>query len=154
MNITSLEKEYARAITALKQTGISALLPHSGNSGVIGIDGNEYPVPTQEQAVKLFAHNRELVGRKVRQGFNRLEVVPFAMPIPLLIDRMNAAILKHAAGGKIYQTRRTPSDPLVSVRVNKESWSIHENILCGACANRTRASKCWSGTFGYAPYKQ
>jgi len=27
---------------------------------VIGIDGKEYPIPTQEQVVELFAHNREL----------------------------------------------------------------------------------------------
>ena len=31
------------------------------------------------------------------------------MPTSLLIDRMKAAILKHAAEGKIYQTRRSPS---------------------------------------------
>ncbi|GAI06553.1 unnamed protein product, partial [marine sediment metagenome] len=37
--------------------------------GVIGIDGKEYPIPTQEQVVELFDHNRELVGRKVPQGF-------------------------------------------------------------------------------------
>jgi len=31
------------------------------------------------------------------------------MPTSLLIDRMKAAILKHVAEGKIYQTRRSPS---------------------------------------------
>src|SRR3989337_2972287 len=106
-----LEKEYARTITALNRTGILTLLPRSENLGVIGIDGKEYPIPTQEQVVELFDHNRELVGRKVPQGFDRLESTPMAMPTPLLIDRMKAAILKHAAEGKIYQTRRYPSDP-------------------------------------------
>ncbi len=115
-----LEKEYARTITALNRTGILTLLPRSENLGVIGIDGKEYPVPTQEQVVELVAHNRELVGRKVPQGFDRLELTPMAMPTPLLIDRMKAAILKHAAEGKIYQTRRSPSDPLIPVRVNTE----------------------------------
>src|SRR5450756_2580399 len=74
----------------------------------------------REQVVELFNHNRELVGRKVPQGFDRLELVPMAVPAPLLIDRMKAAILKHAAEGKIYQTRRSPSDSLVPVRVNTE----------------------------------
>jgi len=93
----------------IKPTGILTLLPKSESIGVIGIDGKEYPIPTQEQVVELFAHNRELVGRKVLQGFDRLELTPMAMPAPLLIDRMKAAILKHAAEGKIYQTRRSPS---------------------------------------------
>jgi hypothetical protein len=87
---------------------------------VIGIDGKEYPIPTQEQVVELFAQNRELVGRKVPQGFDRLELTPMAMPTPLLIDLAKAVILKHAAEGKMYQTRRSASDRLVPVRVNKE----------------------------------
>lgn len=61
------------------------LLPKSESLGVIGIDGEEYPVSTQEQVVELSAHNRELVGRKVPQGFDSLELTPMAMPIPPLI---------------------------------------------------------------------
>lgn len=47
-----------------------------------------------------------------------------AMPTPLLMDRMNAAILQHAAEGKIFLTRRSPSDPFIPVRVNtkKTVW--------------------------------
>jgi hypothetical protein len=87
---------------------------------VIGIDGNEYPLPTQEQVIELFYQNNEFVGRKIPQWFNRLQLTPMAMPTPLLIDRLKDAIRKHAAEGKIYQTRRSPSDPLISVRVNPE----------------------------------
>ena len=60
-----VEREYASCITALNCTGILTLLPKSGKPGVIGIDGRECPVPTQEQVIELFAHHRELVGRKV-----------------------------------------------------------------------------------------
>ena len=116
----TVEREYARCVTALNCTGILTLLPKSGKLGVIGIDGREYPVPTQEQVVELFAHNRELVGRKVPQGFDRLELAPMAMPLPNLFDLMKVAILKFAAEGKIYQTRQSPSDPLIPVRVNQE----------------------------------
>ena len=120
MNITNLEKEHTRTITALNRTGILTLLPRSENLGVIGIDGKEYPVPTQEQVVELFANNRELVGRKVPQGFDRLELTPMAMPLPYLFDLMKAAILKHAAEGNLYQARRSASEPHTPVRVNKE----------------------------------
>ena len=115
-----VENEYARCVTALNHTGILTLLPKSESFGVIGTDEKEYPIPTQEQVAELFAYNRELVGRKVPQGFDRLELTPMATPTPLLIGKMKAAILKHAAEGKIYQTRRSPSDPLIPVRVNKE----------------------------------
>ena len=118
--MANLEKEYARALTALNQTGILIPLSRSGNSGVIGIDGKEYPVPTQERVVELFAHNSQLVNRKVPQGFDRLELIPMAAPLPLLMDRMRAAIIKFAAQGTIYQTRRSASDPLIPVRVNAE----------------------------------
>jgi len=128
-----VEREYARCVTALNCTGILTLLPKSGKLGVIGIDGREYPVPTQGQVVELFANNRELVARKVPQGFDRLELTPIAMPIPHLIVLMKAAILKHAAEGKIYQTRRSPSDPLIPVRVNIEKhvwiWDILRQAL-------------------------
>jgi len=115
-----VERKYARCVTALNRTGILTFLPKSESMGVIGIDGKEYPIPTQEQVVELFDHNRELIGRKVPQGFDRLELTPMAIPASLLIDRLRTAVLSHAKEGKIYQTRRSPSDPLTPVRVNTE----------------------------------
>ena len=56
-----VEIEYARCVTALNRTDILTLLPKSEGIGVIGIDGKEYSIPTQEQVVELFAHNNELV---------------------------------------------------------------------------------------------
>ncbi len=126
-------EEYARCVIVLNRTGILTLLPESESLGVIGIDGKEYPIPTQKQVADLFDHNRELVDRKAPQGFDRLELTPMAMPTLLLIDKMKAAILKHAAEEKIYQTRPSPSDPLIPVRVNTEKqvwiWEILRQAL-------------------------
>ena len=110
-----LEKEYARTITALNRTGI---LPRSGNLGVIGIDGKEHPVPTQEQLQEVFTRNKELVDRKVRQGFTQLQLTPIAVPTSQLIDRVETAVLKHAAAGKIIQTKRNSTDADIPIRVN------------------------------------
>ena len=115
-----VEREYARCVTALNRTGILTFLPKSESTGVTGIDGKEYPTPTQEQVIELFDHNRELIGRKVPQGFDRLELTPMAIPASSLIDRLRTAVLRHAKEGTIYQTRRSPSDPLTPVRVNTE----------------------------------
>lgn len=115
-----IESEYARCVTALNYTGILTHLEKSERIGVIGKDGKEYPIPTQEQVAELFAYNIELVGRKVPQGFERLELTPMATPTSFLVEKMKTAILKHAAEGKIYQTRCSLSDPLIPVRVNPE----------------------------------
>jgi hypothetical protein len=100
---------------------------------VIGTDGKEYPVPTLEQVVELFALNRELVRCKVPQGFRRLELTPLAFPIPVLLDHLKSAILEHAAGGRICQTRRSPSGRLIRVRVNAEKqvwiWERLRQVL-------------------------
>ena len=120
----SLEKEYTRIITSLNRTGILTLLPRSGSLGVIGIDGEEYPVPAQEQLQEVFTHNKELVDRKMRQGFTRLQLTPIAMPMPQLIDRVKSAVLRHAAAGEIMQTKQNPTDADIPVRVNtgKPIW--------------------------------
>jgi hypothetical protein len=118
LNITNLEKEYARTITALNRTGILTLLSRSENLGVIGIDGKEYPVPTQEQLQDVFTRNKELVNRKMRQGFTQLQLTPISMPASQLIERVKTAILKHAAAGKIIQTKQNSTDADLPVRVN------------------------------------
>ena len=115
-----VESEYARCVTALNRTGILVHLPESGSAGVTGIDGREYPLPAREEVAALFDHNRDLVEQKVPQGFDRLELTPMAMPVPLLIDTLSEAVLRHAGDRTIFRTRRSPADPLIPVLVNSE----------------------------------
>jgi hypothetical protein len=119
-----VEREYARCVTALNRTGILTLLPKSESIGVIGIDGKEYPIPTQEQLQEVFIHNKELVDRKTQQGFTKLQLTPIAMPISQLIDWVKSAVLKHATAGKIIQTKQNPTDADLPVHVNtgKPLW--------------------------------
>jgi len=118
--IFPVEREYARCIAALNRTDILSLLPKSESLGVVGIDGKEYPIPTREDVVALLDHNHTLVARKVPQGFDRLELTPMAIPTSVLMDRLSVAVQRHVKEGKIYQTRRSPADPLIPVRVNTE----------------------------------
>ena len=116
--IFPVEKEYVRTIASLNQTGILTLLPRSENLGVIGIDGKEYPVPTQEQLQEVFTRNKELIDSKMRQGFTQLQLTPIAMPTSQLIDRVKTAVLKLAAAGNIIQTKQNSTDADIPVRVN------------------------------------
>ena len=123
-----LEKEYTRAITALNRTGVLALLPRSENLGVVGIDGKEYPVPTREQLREVFTRNEELVDGKTLQGFTQLQLTPIAMPTSQLIDRVKTAVLRHAAAGKIFQTKQDSADADIPVRANTEPVWIWELV--------------------------
>ncbi|MGA2112904.1 MAG: hypothetical protein ABSG98_12280 [Anaerolineales bacterium] len=104
----------------MSRTALLTLLPKSESTGVIGLDGNECPLPTQEQVAELFSHPGELVGAKVAQGFDGLELTPLATPISLLMEQLKAAIFKEATEGRMYQTRRSPSDPGIPVRISSE----------------------------------
>jgi hypothetical protein len=119
-----MENEYTRCVNVLNSGGILTHLPQSNGLGVIGIDGIEYPLPTLERVAALFDLNREFVARKISQGFDALQLTPMAMPLPVLIHWLIDALRKHAADGKIYQTRHSPSDLLIPVRVNpdKQVW--------------------------------
>jgi hypothetical protein len=85
---------------------------------VVGIDGKEYPVPTQGQLQEVFTRNEELVDGKMRQGFTRLQLTPIAMPTLQLVDRVKTVVLRHAAAGKIFQTKQNSADADIPVRVN------------------------------------
>lgn len=120
----SLEGEYARAVTALGRAGILKILHRSGDFGVIGIKGEVYPVPTHEELRRVFSRNRELVNKKLRQGFTQLQLTPIGMPVPRLIERVKAAIAEHAAAGSVMQTKVNQGDAPVMARVSdKPLWS-------------------------------
>ena len=84
-----LEKQYASQVAILEQAGIL-------KEGVIlGIDGNEYPIPTLEQiAVRLFERCKELE-TKHGQGFTKLLLVPFGMSLDSLQETLKQFLLKY-----------------------------------------------------------
>jgi hypothetical protein len=116
----SLEKEYDRNINVLTRTGILISLLRSRRLGVMGIDGKAYPIPTRDQVKRIFLQNKELVARKVAQGFDCLELTPLAMPALVFADLLKEAIIQYAAKGQIFRTRHSRYEPLIPVRVNSE----------------------------------
>lgn len=127
-----VEAEYTRCVRELNRSAIVSLLPESESLGVVGIDGKEYPLPTPEELRDIFARNRELIERKVGQGFTSLQLTPLAVPLSFLIDRAQWAVNRHAKAGKIFQTKAKPSDPDIPVQVNTEEPVWTWNTLSGA----------------------
>src|SRR3989339_1517066 len=84
-----LREQYTSQVSLLEQAGIL-------KEGVIlGIDGNEYPIPTLEQiAVRLFERCKELE-TKHGQGFTKLLLVPFGMSLDSLQETLKQFLLKY-----------------------------------------------------------
>src|SRR3989339_1510870 len=85
-------------------------LPICGEYGIVGIDGNEYPIPSYESIKARFKENKEFK-TKFNQGFTELEMIPFALPIELLAVKFGKQILKHHKAGKLFSTKANPDDP-------------------------------------------
>ena len=125
----NIDSEYDRCVQTLDTTGILVPLTQSKNAGVMGIDGEEYPLPTLEKVKETFTRNKELVERKTKQGFTQLQLTPMAMPILHLVDRVGTVITEHAEKGKIIQTKREPTDVDNPVGIHKDEpvW-IWDNV--------------------------
>ncbi|HEX6977627.1 MAG TPA: hypothetical protein VF185_04740 [Patescibacteria group bacterium] len=125
--------EYRQTLIALNHTGILSILPVSEKLGVIGVDGKEYPAPTQAEVREIFDRNHRLIETKKAQGFTRLQLTPLATPISLLIARAEREIVRHADEGKIFQTKKLPSDSETPTRVDRNEpvwiWSTAREAI-------------------------
>lgn len=100
-----LRAQWEAQVKSLNETGILELLPEASDIGVVGIDGQEYPVPKYEEIMsRMTPEKMELLNKKIEQGFNKLLLVPMAVPIEVLIDRYKKEILKKHGAGKLLGT--------------------------------------------------
>ena len=84
-----LKEQYDSQVELLERTGI---LDHGA---ILGIDGNEYLVPTLEQiALRLFERRGEL-SVKHDQGFTKLLLVPFGMSLDTLRKTFTQFLLSY-----------------------------------------------------------
>ena len=115
-----LEKQYASQVAILEQAGIL-------KEGVIlGIDGNEYPIPTLEQiAVRLFERCKELE-TKHGQGFTKLLLVPFGMSLHTLFETLEQFLLS-------YKQKNPSFDLFVDAPLN--AWSDYQGADIGDSPN-------------------
>jgi hypothetical protein len=116
---SSLREQYERQTEILKKAGILQEL-ESGETGIKGIDGKEYALPSQQEVAEMMEANRELVERKQEQGFTRLLLVPFGMKLDDLTEKYRQAILKHHAERKLFATKKNPDDSLEPLELDEK----------------------------------
>lgn len=113
-----LESEYRQTLRALNHTGVLSILPLSEKLGVIGVDGHEYPIPTVDEVQEVIDRSRKLVEAKKAQGFTKLQLTPLAAPLPTLLTRVEQELVRHAKEGKVFQSKRNPSDSDVVAQID------------------------------------
>lgn len=115
----SFEKEYDRQTQTLNRLGLLDILPESGEMGLVGLDGREYPLPKKEAIELEIRKNKEVYEKKIEQGFGELLITPFGMPLNRLIDALQQRILSHYKEGKLLAAKAKPSDPDEPLNLNQ-----------------------------------
>lgn len=85
LQILELEKrmdftyEYTQQVGLLERIGILETLRISGKRGIMGINGQEYPIPSIAEIAKTISKEKgDFLVKKFEQGFDSLMIVPFA----------------------------------------------------------------------------
>ena len=113
-----LKAQWETQVKALNEAGVLEILPESEDLGIVGIDGKEYPIPTYEQIIESITPEKaEILEHKLEQGFSKLLLTPFAMPLDLLIERYKRLLIEKHQQGQLLSTQGEPlalneDDPL------------------------------------------
>ena len=98
-----IDAQYNARYEALNKSSVIEKLSNNAK-GITGIDGKEYPVPSLDQVKAKIAENEAKLMPKTEQGFAKILLVPFAMPLNDLIKKYEETILKHHKQGTLNAT--------------------------------------------------
>lgn len=100
LGIPNLEGQYTANQEMLARTKLLEVLA-SGELGIRAIDGKEYQMPTVEQVKERLEAYKEVVEQKAEQGFKKVLVVPFGLPLERLKEAYGHTIKEHKAAGTL-----------------------------------------------------
>jgi hypothetical protein len=116
----NIKEQYESQHTVLQHTGILELLS-SGQEGIKGIDGQEYPFPSYEDIQERITTKETVLEKKAEQGFTKLLIVPFGMSLDTLSDKYKDTIIKHHNAGNLLATKADPSDPDEPLKLDEDT---------------------------------
>jgi hypothetical protein len=99
----NLKEQYNSQIEILKNTGLIEKLSN-GQYGLIGIDNKEYNLPSYKEIANKVKAKAELLKLKKEQGFTKLIITPFGLPLNALIEKYKKVILDHYKNGALLAT--------------------------------------------------
>jgi len=113
-----LREQYESQKKILTDTGILETLS-TGELGIKDKDGNEYPFPEYLEIRKRAKENKEILERKSEQGFTKLLITPFAVPLDELHEKLIQNLRRHSKENKILELKTNPSSPDVPVSLDE-----------------------------------
>lgn len=115
---TEFTEVYKSQVEIFHRVGLLELLPESGEMGIRGIDGKEYPIPSKDKIREEILSNREKYEAKMKQGFTQIQFTPFGVPLEKLTTILEQRILSHYKEGKLLATKDNPTDPDVKLELD------------------------------------
>ncbi len=106
----NLKQQYEFQINLLTQCGLLETFA-SGEQGITGIDGKEYPIPSYREITRRMREEQEKFETKTQQGFVKLILVPFGLPLVWLTDAYRQMLQQHFDEGKLFRTQKTRHNP-------------------------------------------
>lgn len=76
----------------------------------LAIDGRIYPLPAYEMIKERLEAKQEIIKGKIEQGFTKLLLVPFGLPLDKLIGWYKEELVKHHQQGTLYAARKDPAE--------------------------------------------
>jgi len=125
---TKFREDYNRQYQILNRLGLLDILPESGEMGIIGIDNKEYPIPDKETIEQEIRRNREVYETKLSQGFTKIQLTPFAIPLDILIATLEQRLKEHHKQGKLFTTKEKSEDPdeQLDLNINQPVYVLDE----------------------------
>jgi hypothetical protein len=105
--LSTLKNQWEDNVRALVTTGILETFEDSYSLGIRGLDGLQYPVPEPEEIQARLEAKREILDQKLEQGFTKLLLVPFGIPLSKLTLRFKQLIERKFQEGKLISTDGT-----------------------------------------------
>lgn len=111
INNLKLKEQVERQINILSKVGILEVMLDGKTLGITGIDNKKYNVPTVDEIYQRLETKKNLVEKKIQQGFNKVLIVPFACSIELLAKKYEETIVNHYKSDSLLATKNKDTDP-------------------------------------------
>jgi hypothetical protein len=113
-----IKEQWNSQLKILNSLGILHILPESKEYGIFGIDNKEYPIPDYKEISKLVLENKEMIEKKMEQGFTKLILEPFGQSLDSLIKIYKKELINHSKDGSILATKLNKDDKNEYVRLD------------------------------------
>ncbi|MEK7159752.1 MAG: hypothetical protein AAB766_04610 [Patescibacteria group bacterium] len=114
-------EEYDAQVRVLHDLRLLEVFPGKDVMGIIGIDGKEYPVPTKADIIAEIKANPEKYEKKMKQGFTKIQLTPFALPLERLTTLLSEKLLDRYNRRALFDVNRDLME--LDIREPLHVWS-------------------------------